>query len=158
MGENQAVHHWRKGDARRQCARYPAVYQWGILDSSHWSALAGFAGNVWKLEECTPLVLRWRDKGIWERILEALVDDTDFEWLMIDASHVKVHPDAAGARGGNQAMGRTKGGSHQDTSGRGCAWCAGGILYHFWYHSGLHNCSAADGGLSSKIPSGRSGL
>ena len=33
------------------------------------------------------------------------------EQLMIDASHVKVHPDAAGARGGNQAMGRTKGGS-----------------------------------------------
>ena len=57
MGENQAVHHWRKGDARRQCVRYPAVYQWGILDSSHWSALAGFAGNVWKLEECTPGVL-----------------------------------------------------------------------------------------------------
>lgn len=53
---------------------------------------------------------RWRDKGIWEKILEALVDDTDFEWLMIDASHVKVHPDAAGARGGNQEMGRTKGG------------------------------------------------
>ena len=39
------------------------------------------------------------------------MDDTDFEWLMIDASHVKVHPDAAGARGGNQAMSRTKGGS-----------------------------------------------
>ena len=35
----------------------------------------------------------------------------DYEWLMIDASHIKVHPDAAGARGGNQAMGRTKGGS-----------------------------------------------
>ena len=30
---------------------------------------------------------------------------------MIDASHVKIHPDAAGTRGGNQAMGRTKGGS-----------------------------------------------
>ena len=42
---------------------------------------------------------------------KALGDDTDFEWLMIDASHVKVHPDAAGARGGNQAMSRTKGGS-----------------------------------------------
>jgi hypothetical protein len=35
----------------------------------------------------------------------------DFEWLMIDASHVKVHPDAAGAVGGNQDMERTKGGS-----------------------------------------------
>ena len=56
---------------------------------------------------------RWRDKGIWENILTALIDDADFEWLMIDASHVKVHPDATGARGGNQAMGRTKGGSTQ---------------------------------------------
>ena len=29
---------------------------------------------------------------------------------MIDASHVKVHPHAAGAVGGNQDMGKTKGG------------------------------------------------
>ena len=54
---------------------------------------------------------RWRDKGIWEKILEALIDDPDYEWLMIDASHCKVHPHAAGAKGGNQDMGRTKGGS-----------------------------------------------
>ena len=31
--------------------------------------------------------------------------------LMIDASHIKVHPHAAGAQGGNQAMNQTKGGS-----------------------------------------------
>ena len=54
---------------------------------------------------------RWRDKGIWEKLLEILVDEPDFEWLMIDASHCKVHPHAAGARGGNQDMSRTKGGS-----------------------------------------------
>ncbi len=54
---------------------------------------------------------RWRDKGIWESLLEMLIDDPDYEWLMIDASHVKVHPHAAGAKEGNQAMGRTKGGS-----------------------------------------------
>ena len=30
---------------------------------------------------------------------------------MIDASHCKVHPHAAGAKGGNQDMSRTKGGS-----------------------------------------------
>ena len=53
---------------------------------------------------------RWRDKGIWEKLLEILVDEPDFEWL-IDASHCKVHPHAAGARGGNQDMSRTKGGS-----------------------------------------------
>jgi hypothetical protein len=46
-------------------------------------------------------------------LLEALIDEADFEWLMIDASHIKVHPHATGARGGNQDMGRTKGGSTQ---------------------------------------------
>ena len=55
--------------------------------------------------------IRWRNKGIWENVLEILIDDPDYEWLMIDASHGKVHPHAAGARGGNPAMGRTKGGS-----------------------------------------------
>ena len=53
---------------------------------------------------------RWCDKGVWEHILEAVIDDPDFEWLMIDASHCKVHPHAAGAVGGNQDMSRTKGG------------------------------------------------
>ena len=54
---------------------------------------------------------RWCKNGVWERILEALINDPDYEWLMIDASHAKVHPHAAGAVGGNQDMGRTKGGS-----------------------------------------------
>ena len=55
--------------------------------------------------------IRWRNKGIWESLLEQVIDDPDFEWLMIDATHVKVHPHAAGAVGGNQDMSRTKGGS-----------------------------------------------
>ncbi|WP_094161302.1 MULTISPECIES: IS5-like element ISThsp20 family transposase [Thiomonas] len=53
---------------------------------------------------------RWRDQGIWESLLEQFIEEPDFEWLMMDASHCKVHPHAAGARGGNQAMSRTKGG------------------------------------------------
>jgi transposase len=55
--------------------------------------------------------IRWRDRGVWERLLEQLVHAPDFEWLLIDASHIKVHPHAAGAKGGNQDMARTKGGS-----------------------------------------------
>ena len=54
---------------------------------------------------------RWRDEGRWEKLLEILVGNPGYEWLMIDASHVKVHLHAAGAVGGNQDMGRTKGGS-----------------------------------------------
>lgn len=53
---------------------------------------------------------RWRIKRVWEKILEILIDEPDMEWLMIDASHCKVHPHAAGAVGGNQDMARTKGG------------------------------------------------
>ena len=38
-----------------------------------------------------------------------VIVEPDFEWLMIDASHCKVHPHAAGAVEGNQDMSRTKG-------------------------------------------------
>jgi len=54
---------------------------------------------------------RWCDERHWEYILAELIEEPDYEWLMIDASHCKVHLHAAGAVGGNQAMGRTKGGS-----------------------------------------------
>ena len=53
---------------------------------------------------------RWAKESIWEKVLEALLDEPDYEWLMIDASHIKVHPHATGAKGGNQDMERTKGG------------------------------------------------
>jgi len=56
---------------------------------------------------------RWRDKGIWESLLNEVLEDADYEWLMIDASHVKVHRHGVGAKGGNQDMGRTKGVSIQ---------------------------------------------
>jgi len=52
----------------------------------------------------------WCERGVWGQLLERFADDPDFAWLMIDASHLKVHPHAAGAVGGNEGMGRTKGG------------------------------------------------
>jgi transposase len=56
---------------------------------------------------------RWRDKGTWETVLGALMDNPDFKWLMIDATHVRAHQHSAGANGGNEAMSVTKGGSTQ---------------------------------------------
>ena len=56
---------------------------------------------------------RWRDKDIWSNLLKLLVKDADYEWLMIDATHCKVHKDATGAVGGNQDMNLGKGGSTQ---------------------------------------------
>jgi len=97
------------GNARDTRLFVNAVF-WILRTGAPWRDLPPIYGD-WK--NTHRRFCRWRDKRIWEKMLEALIDDPDFEWLMIDASHVKVHPHACGAKGGNQAMGRTKGGSIQ---------------------------------------------
>ena len=54
-----------------------------------------------------------------------MIDEPDLEWLMIDASYVKVHQHGAGAVGGNQAVGRTKGGGMRNCIWRRCPRNAG---------------------------------
>lgn len=43
---------------------------------------------------------RWSAKGIWESIFKVLADDPDFEHVMLDATIVRAHQHAAGAKGG----------------------------------------------------------
>ncbi|OUJ13798.1 transposase [Acetobacter sp. DsW_063] len=43
---------------------------------------------------------RWSHSGVWERLLHALADTPDFEYVLIDSTISKVHADAAGAKGG----------------------------------------------------------
>jgi transposase len=97
------------GNARDNRLFINAVF-WILRTGAPWRDLPADYGG-WK--NTHRRFCRWRDKGAWERILEALINDPDFEWLMIDATHIKVHPHAAGARGGNQDMACTKGGSTQ---------------------------------------------
>ena len=42
---------------------------------------------------------RWAKKGVWERIFNALVENPDFEYLIIDSTIVRAHQHAAGAKG-----------------------------------------------------------
>ena len=81
---------------------------WILRTGSPWRDLPPDYGD-WK--NTHRRFCRWRDRGVWEVLLESLITEPDYEWLMIDASHCKVHPHAAGAVGGNPAMSRTKGGS-----------------------------------------------
>jgi transposase len=81
---------------------------WVLRTGAPWRDVPPYYGD-WK--NIHRRFCRWRDSGRWERILEALAQSPDYEWLMIDASHCKVHPHAVSAVGGNQDMGRTKGGS-----------------------------------------------
>ncbi len=43
---------------------------------------------------------RWSQKSVWERIFKALAEDPDFEHIMVDATIVRAHQHAAGAKGG----------------------------------------------------------
>ena len=97
------------GNARNNRQFINAVF-WVLRTGAPWRDLPPEYGD-WK--NTHRRFCRWRDKGIWEKILEALIDAPDFEWLIIDASYIKVHSHAAGARGGNQDMALTKGGSTQ---------------------------------------------
>ncbi len=46
--------------------------------------------------------MRWSRKGAWERVFKALSQDSDNEYAMIDATIVRAHQHAAGARGGDK--------------------------------------------------------
>ncbi len=43
---------------------------------------------------------RWSRKGVWVRIFEAMADDPDFEYLIVDSSIVRAHQHASGAKKG----------------------------------------------------------
>ena len=93
--------------------------QWSILapilpgQRGQWGGIAkdNQLFMIWEMEQCSSKISSVGDAGVRERILSAVAKRPDFEWLMIDASHCKVQPHAAGAIGGNESMDRTKGGS-----------------------------------------------
>lgn len=58
--------------------------------------------------------IRWRDKGIWENLLDVLIDAPDYESADDRCQPLQGAPSCRGARGGNQDMSRTKGGSIQN--------------------------------------------
>jgi transposase len=43
---------------------------------------------------------RWSRKGVWQRIFEAMSEDPDFEYLIVDSTIVRAHQHASGAKGG----------------------------------------------------------
>jgi putative transposase len=43
---------------------------------------------------------RWAQNDVWERIFKTLSDDPDFEYVLIDATLMRVHQHGTGAKGG----------------------------------------------------------
>ena len=53
---------------------------------------------------------RWVRSGVFDQMFEALAADADFEYIIVDGTIVRVHQHGSGARGGTQAIGRSRGG------------------------------------------------
>lgn len=45
---------------------------------------------------------RWRQRGVWPKIFEALGGDPDLEHLLLDSTIVRAHQHAAGAKKGRK--------------------------------------------------------
>ena len=96
------------GNARDNRQFINAIF-WILRTGAPWRDLPPSYGD-WK--NTHRRFCRWRDKEVWENLLVELIDNPEFELFMIDASHIKVHPHGRRrARGGNQDMAKTKGGS-----------------------------------------------
>lgn len=75
---------------------------WVLRTGAPWRDLPAAYGG-WK--NTHRRFCRWRDRGVWEKLLEILIDEPGFEWLMIDASHMKICQDRATGCHGNLAKG-----------------------------------------------------
>lgn len=45
---------------------------------------------------------RWSRSGVWERVFQALAQEADNEYAMIDSTIVRAHQHSAGAKGGRR--------------------------------------------------------
>lgn len=70
---------------------------WRVRTGSPWRDLPEGFGN-WNSQ--FRRFRRWAEAGVFENLFNALVDDPDLEYALIDGTIVSVHQKATGAKGG----------------------------------------------------------
>ena len=114
----------QKGSTGRNNRMFVEGVLWIVRTGSPWRDLPEVFG-AWN--SVFRRFSRWSQKGVWRRIFEALSDDPDFEYLIVDSTIVRAHQHAAGAKKGepeDRAIGRGRGGLstkiHMAVRGLGC--------------------------------------
>ncbi|XWN33011.1 MAG: IS5 family transposase [Devosia sp.] len=82
---------------------------WRLRTGAPWADIAERYGPH---KTCYNRFVRWRRRGVWERILRAVSNAYDGDLQMVDSSSVRVHQHAANGqkRGRSGCMGRSRGG------------------------------------------------
>jgi transposase len=101
--------HWQRIEARvpgkagdrgatgKDNRRFVDAVLWLVRTGAPWRDLPAEFGawnTVWRRFS------RWAKAGVWQRLFEALADDPDFEYVILDATIVRAHQHSAGAKGG----------------------------------------------------------
>ncbi|NEV02947.1 IS5 family transposase [Bradyrhizobium sp. UFLA 03-164] len=113
----------QKGSTGRDNRMFVEGVLWIVRTGSPWRDLPEVFGD-WN--SVFRRFSRWSIKGVWWRIFEAMSDDPDFEYLIVDSTIVRAHQHAAGQKRGSedQAIGRSRGGLstkiHLAVRGLGC--------------------------------------
>ena len=68
---------------------------WVLRTGSPWRDLPPELGN-W--HNTYTRFSRWGEKGVWQRVVDALSGDTDLQALLLDSTIVRAHQHAAGAK------------------------------------------------------------
>ncbi len=70
---------------------------WVLRSGAHWQHLPTEYGN-WK--SIHKRFTRWAKAGVWERIFQVLLADSNNTYIMIDSTIVRAHQQAACGKGG----------------------------------------------------------
>ena len=90
----------KKGDPGRpgqDNRRFVNGVLWILRSGAQWDELPERYGK-WKTVH--KRFTRWARRGVWERVFAALIDDPKNEYVMLDATLVRAHQQAATGKGG----------------------------------------------------------
>src|SRR5580692_3374507 len=92
----------QKGSTGRDNRMFVEGVLWIVRTGSPWRDLPESFGD---LNSVFRRFSRWSIKGVWWRIFEAMSDDPDFEYLIVDSTIVRAHQHVAGAKKGGAWLG-----------------------------------------------------
>lgn len=87
----------QRGSTGRDNRMFVEGVLWIVLTGSPWRDLPEVFGD-WN--SVFRRFSRWSAKGVWWRMFDAMSDDPDFEYLIVDSTVVRAHQHAAGAKKG----------------------------------------------------------